>query len=205
MIEGRGIIWCVAMGPGTEEYVTPLARKVLKELDLFIGDGRFAPLLPPGAALEPLPSQADLYRRVEALAERGDVAVLVSGDAGFFSLASSLARHFGERVRWIPGISSLQILASRLRRSWASVPTVSIHGRPLGKELPEGEVVFLLGEAPSVPAQIAEIAGRLGRHCHAVLGWDLGLPSERLLEGTLDHLASLEPTGRLALLWVTQR
>lgn len=205
MNTGRGIIWCVAMGPGSEEYLTPLARKILGEVTRFIGDRRFAPLLPPGTSLEDLPSLSDLQHRLEELGDGDDVALLVSGDTGYFSLASSLARYFGERVRWIPGISSLQILAARLRRDWASVPTVSLHGRPLSEDLPPGEVVFLLGEALAVPAQIDEIAGSLGSHCQAVLGWDLGLSTERLFEGTLGGLASLEPAGRLALLWVTGR
>lgn len=202
MRETGGTIWCIALGPGSEEYVTPLARTTMERFDAFIGDERFAPLLPPGASLEPLPPLAALYDRIEALAEGEELALVVSGDAGFYSLASSLARQFGERVQWIPGISSLQILASRLRRSWASLPALSLHGRSLETGLPEGEFVLLLGESSSVPGQIADVTRSLGGARRAVLAWDLGLPSESLAEGSLYDLARLEPAGRLALLWV---
>lgn len=202
MRETKGTVWCIALGPGSEEYVTPQARKAMERFDRFIGDGRFSSLLPQGGLIEPLPPLSELYTRIENLAEGEELALVVSGDAGFYSLASSLARRFGDKVTWIPGISSLQILACRLRRSWASLPALSLHGRAFGGDFPEGEFVLLLGESLYVPDQIADVALRLGETRRAVLAWDLGLPSEKMTEGSLGDLTGLEPQGRLALLWV---
>jgi precorrin-6Y C5,15-methyltransferase (decarboxylating) len=229
-------IFCIGMGPGGAEQVTRAALQTAASVPFLLGDARFLALVAAGPSvapqhLEELPRGTEAtLRRVAELLEKGPVGVLVSGDTGFYSLASSLVRRFDpEKVRLVPGISSMQLLAARRGRSWVNVPTLSLHGRTL--ENPEelhpstgerpsaeaspgtrttggalaalqSEAVVLLGGWERVPTQLRELADRLGPERKGALAWDLGLPEESITEGTLSELATMEPRGRLPLLWL---
>ena len=229
-------IFCIGMGPGGAEQVTRAALQTAASVPFLLGDARFLALVAAGPSvapqhLEELPRGTEAtLRRVAELLEKGPVGVLVSGDTGFYSLASSLVRRFGpEKVRLVPGISSMQLLAARRGRSWVNVPTLSLHGRTLenpeeirpstGEHLSgetssgprttggalaalQGEAVVLLGGWERVPAQLRELADLLGPERKGALAWDLGLPEESITEGTLAELATMEPRGRLPLLWL---
>lgn len=199
-------IYCIGMGPGDSRYVTPLVLQQLEKLPVVYGAPRLLGLVPGGAELYAVegPVSASLDRIADSL-ERSDVGVVVSGDPGFYSLSSALRRRFGrENVTCLPGISSLQILASRVGLHWSNVPCLSLHGRELDGEtiFPAGDVVILLGKAAEVPSQLEELAGTSLAGRRAWLGWDLGLDTERLFTGNLRELASEGTCGKLALLWV---
>jgi|GEM_PF-747439 len=229
-------IFCIGMGPGGAEQVTRAALQTAASVPFLLGDARFLALVAAGPSvapqhLEELPRGTEAtLQRVAELLEKGPVGVLVSGDTGFYSLASSLVRRFGpEKIRLVPGISSMQLLAARRGRSWVNVPTLSLHGRTLenpeeihpstGERLSaetspgtrttggalaalQGEAVVLLGGWERVPAQLRELADLLGPERKGALAWDLGLPEESITEGTLSELATMEPRGRLPLLWL---
>jgi precorrin-6y C5,15-methyltransferase (decarboxylating) CbiE subunit len=149
---------------------------------------------------------------LERESRSGDAVLLVSGDPGFYSLARRVIGHFGmERVRVIPGISSLQIMASRIGRSWANVASVTLHGRRLpdiselsGKLRSAPALAVLLGEMPRAMDHMRWLASddELGG-AWAALGCDLGLPGERVRDApSLRTLIDGQYVGRLSLLWL---
>jgi precorrin-6y C5,15-methyltransferase (decarboxylating) CbiE subunit len=199
-------IYCIGMGPGDPSYLTPLARRKLEELSVVFGAPRLLELVPQGPATFTVEgSVAGSLDRISEAVERSDVGVVVSGDPGFYSLGRALRRRFGRKnVISIPGISSLQILASRIGCSWANVPCLSLHGREgnVISEFPPDDFVVLLGKASEVPEQILSLS-RSGLDSRlAWLGWDLGLKGERLFSGSLSQLAHEGIHGKLALLWI---
>ncbi|MGL5123301.1 MAG: precorrin-6y C5,15-methyltransferase (decarboxylating) subunit CbiE [Fusobacteriaceae bacterium] len=66
-----------------------------------------------------------------------EIAVIVSGDSGFYSLLNYLKKEvnlcrLGENFEYlnvIPGISSYQYLFSKLKKCWHDYLLVSLHGR----------------------------------------------------------------------------
>ncbi len=199
-------IYCIGMGPGDSRYTTPLALQQLEKLPVVYGAPRLLGLVPGGAELYAVEGPvSDSLDRIADSLDRFDVGVVVSGDPGFYSFTSALRRRFGrENVTCLPGISSLQILASRVGFPWSNVPCVSLHGRELTADtvFPDGDVVILLGRADEVPIQLEKLAGTSLSLRRAWLGWDLGLETERLFTGSLCELASKGVCGKLALLWV---
>lgn len=214
----------VGVGPGTAEHITPEAALALASADVLVGSGRMIDALRALGAVSPdalsveLPASgmADAVTGAmeEALASRAGakVALVVSGDPGFYSLSRRVTRHFGrERVRAVPGVSSLQLMACRLGRSWVNVATATLHGRDcpdtegLAERLETSEaLVLLLGASDDAAAQMRLFAEdeRLGG-AWAAVGWDLGLPKEQLYEArTLRELLRCPYVGRLALLWL---
>lgn len=222
MNDAIGRVTLVGIGPGSAECITPEAAGLLSAADVLVGSSRALAavrtmnLIAAGARAVELPAEgmADAVVGVleREIAGSGNVALVVSGDPGFYSLSRRVTRHFGrERVRAVPGVSSLQILSCRLGRSWAGVATVTLHGRleqDMGSfvELLRNTdaLVVLLGPGEEAAAQIRmltcepELAA-----ARAAVGWDLGLPGESVVEyETLAELAEHPGSGNLALLWL---
>jgi precorrin-6Y C5,15-methyltransferase (decarboxylating) CbiT subunit len=145
----------------------------------------------------------------------GDVTLLVSGDPGFYSLSQKVTARFGEEnVSVIPGISSLQLMASRLRKSWAGTAAVTLHGRKrpdmseIVKKIRKSSALIVLFGAPGDEAShIAWLASEPElASAWAAVGWDVGLPGEKIIESpSLSDLDACSHMGRLAVLWLEKR
>lgn len=214
----------IGVGPGAENLITHEAAFALSSADILVGSGRMLEALtdfqsvPQTAGRVELPASGMADAVISALekaaaSEPGArVALVVSGDPGFYSLSRKVTRHFGrERVRAIPGISSLQLMACRLGRSWTGISTATLHGREmpgmdsLAERLTASDaLVLLLGASDDAVAQMRLLAENqtLGG-AWAAVGWDLGLPKEQVYEArTLRELLRCPYVGWLAILWL---
>ncbi len=87
--------------------------------------------IPPGART--LSLAGGLAPVLDAIAaQAGTVAVLASGDPGFFGIVRALAERFGPDALEIrPAPSSVSLAFARLGLPWDDAVVVSAHGRPL--------------------------------------------------------------------------
>jgi precorrin-6Y C5,15-methyltransferase (decarboxylating) len=197
--------------------MTGQAVSALRNARVVLGGGRVLEAIgrDTGARLVELPADG-MVGAVTGMLENemrlGDVTLAVSGDPGFYSLAKRVMARFGrDEVTLIPGVSCLQMMAARLRKSWAGVSSVTLHGRARGdidsvaaKLLSSPALVVLFGD----PGKISEDIGRLCaderiKRASAALGWDLGLPGERITEAaSLGEIDAEARGGRLAVLWL---
>lgn len=78
-----------------------------------------------------------LLDQVEAAAADGQsVAVVASGDPGFFGIVRMLGEHFGaDRIEVHPAPSSVALAFGRIGANWDDAVVVSAHGRPIGAAL----------------------------------------------------------------------
>lgn len=214
------MIRIVGAGPGSPAHMTQKGVSALMESEIVVSGGRLLEVLNLPAGVErielPASGMAEAVVGVLEKLEKGSpgrrIALVVSGDPGFYSLAKKVIGRFGrDSVEVIPGISSLQILSARLGRSWVNVPTATLHGRfyPERSELAarlcaSGEIVILLGGADVAVENMRWLSkDSLLGSAKAAVGWDLGLPEERLLEvPSLAELLHDPYKGRLALLWL---
>jgi len=129
-----GWIVVVSGGPGGPEYITEIARKKAQQAEVVIGSKAQI------EAVNPLPEQKVYIEtgidRIMDLIEqhRGtDTAVVVTGDAGIYSLCQRIIDRFGKDAvkEVVPGISSLQVAFARIKEPWLNVRVFSFHGRPL--------------------------------------------------------------------------
>lgn len=211
------MIKIVGLGPGTAEHMTSEAVRELSSADVVVAGRRMleaVAFLTRARKVEL--SSSGMAREVVEVLEReskyGNVVLAVSGDPGFYSLARKVTMHFGrDNVAIVPGISSLQLLAAHIGRSWVNVASVTLHGRALpprselAKKLPGAEaLVVLLGPAQEAIAHIKwiaedpELSGMW-----AAVGWDLGLPNELVFEAdTLTDLVRCPYVGKMGMLWL---
>jgi precorrin-6Y C5,15-methyltransferase (decarboxylating) len=157
----------------------PEAASALAAADLVAGAPRHleAAQLPLGA------EQIEIKRLDDALdaicAASGRVAVLASGDQGFFGIVRAL-RARGITPKVIPAVSSVALAFARLGLDWDDALVVSAHGRDprqaLAAALAHPKVAILT--APGTARALGPELLRAGRKVY--VGECLGAPGEHL-------------------------
>ncbi len=200
-------VWVIGMGPGSEEYLTPCALRAIEAAEVLVGGRRWLRALhhlnKEMVVLScPLEKTID-YIKNERQNKR--VAVLVSGDAGIYSLLPRLREALGEEaLEVIPGISSAQLAFARLKKNWESARILSLHGRKLEgleQEIGSAPLAAIFCDASHTPVRIAAYLQGKGVGPHTVyLCQDLSYPEEKIIKTDLSHLAELEASGNFLLI-----
>ncbi len=146
----------VGCGPGSQEYLTPAAIAAVEKADLLIGTERLLRLFPAGPS-QSVVVNSTVEQALDVIEQRTDcknIAVLVTGDPGIFSLARLVIERFGrEQCRVIPGISSVQVAFARIGLDWADAKIISAHKEdpyPDESLLRSDKIAVLLGRAGSL-------------------------------------------------------
>lgn len=196
-------IYVIGTGPGESAYLTPLAWDCAKRCVLLVGGKRalqhFSELEREKYYLdaETLPRLPDIIR--DGLTT-GSVGVLASGDPGLFSILGTLLKHFDrEQVEVVPGVSSLQCLFARLKRSWEGVYLFSTHSKKEAFLTPEEielidahESVAIFAGRSLTPARMARLLLAEGIDDRLVtVGENLSHPDERITQGSLEEIKEM--------------
>ena len=183
----------LGMGPGNKEQLSAAARAALAAADCLIGSPRLLAAFGTGAPQFALTRAADI---VALLRERPDFmspCVLLSGDTGFYSGARSLlALTGGEDAAVLPGLSSVQALAARLRQPWQDWKLVSAHGvfcEPAAHVRKNRFTFFLTGGACSPDALCRSLAAAGLGGVRVTVGENLFCEDEAVRTGTARELA----------------
>jgi len=199
-------ITIVGCGPGSPEYVTPAAIAAVEKADLLIGAERLVRLFQskPGQCVV---VNSTVEQALDAIEQRPDlknVAVLVTGDPGIFSLARLVIERFGrEQCRVIPGISSVQAAFARLGLDWADAKIVSAH-----KEDPDPDdslsksdkIAVLLGRAGSLRWVADHIVDKAPADRRIFVFENLTMDDESVREARREELSSLRVSSRTVVL-----
>jgi cobalt-precorrin-7 (C5)-methyltransferase len=162
----------VGMGPGSREYITPAAVKVLLESDIIIGGARNLESLDLISELDMSKKEKyEITGKLDPVVEyiksnymRRKVSVIASGDPCFYGILGYLKKFFpaGE-LNVIPGISSVQYMFAKLGMPWDSAYMGSVHGRDCdvaGKALEYRCAAFLTDGRESVSSMAESLVSR---------------------------------------------
>ncbi len=84
----------------------------------------------PDSQIIPIAPVQAMLENLAAALQKGNVAVLASGDPLFFGIGRTLVERFGrEQVRVYPALSSMQLACARLGEPWDDIHFLSLHGR----------------------------------------------------------------------------
>ena len=200
------MVTLIGLGGGTACGMTAEAAQALEEAEVLIGARRML-----AAASESRAEKFAEYRAEEILAiirehMEKEIAVLFSGDTGFYSGASKLIGLLEREeiaFRVLPGISSVQLLAARIGQPWQDWNLVSAHGMECDPvaEVRKGKDVFFLTGGRETPGSICRELAEAGYgELRAVVGEELGYPEERVRRGSVRELAGEEFKGLSVLL-----
>jgi cobalt-precorrin-7 (C5)-methyltransferase len=185
----------LGIGPGHPDYCLPIVKAEMGTCQVLVGGKRQLALRNPADQQELLPFSMPIdamMEKIKSLAESRQVGILVSGDAGYYSLLTALRRWFRpEDLDVYPGISSLQYLFSRLSIPWDQAELGSLHGRDWDWKTPVGnrKMVGLLTDAKQSPQWIAKELIQAGfADCWMAVGENLSYPEERIEIGRPDQM-----------------
>jgi precorrin-6Y C5,15-methyltransferase (decarboxylating) len=199
------VILGTGMGP---DSLSAEGRSALAEAELWFGaprllelfQGLFAGTAPP--VLFPFYRAEQIIETLEGRTEN-TIAVLVSGDTGFYSAAAGLygaLQNYQQTgapsltIRMLPGISSVSAFFARLGLPWQDAALLSFHGRDaaaLTGTVRRNRHTFCL--TGSNAADVGEALCRAGYGALPVhTGENLGSPGERVRTITAEELSRLE-------------
>jgi cobalt-precorrin-7 (C5)-methyltransferase len=127
-------VHAVGIGPGNPEYLTPRAERAIREADVvvgfetvvdFVADRTGADLLTCGYRDEG-ETLARFGERVAA-GERGTAVLMGDPNHSSYQFVGKVERAVDRPVRVVPGVSSLQVAASRARTPMEGTTFVTLH------------------------------------------------------------------------------
>lgn len=184
----------VGIGMDGDATLTQAGRRAIEAADLLIGGSER--LLRPFRHLGK--REYITYRPAKFIQECDGqaIAVLVSGDVGFYSMAEKLLPQLaGCDVQVFCGISTPIYFCSRLHLSWSQMHFVSLHGvtGSIVRNVCAHEYTFFLLGGSMTPAAICRRLCEYGRGGLTVhIGENFGSPTERVTSARAEELTELE-------------
>jgi len=130
----------VGIGPGSKEYLTFEAVTVVENSEILVGSKRALKLFS-DVDSEKIELGAHNMGEVLSLAvskacEGKSVSILSTGDPGFSGVLKPIKKLAGNlKFDVIPGISSVQICASKLQIPWDEANILTMHGKGISDSL----------------------------------------------------------------------
>ncbi len=214
----------VGAGPGNPDFLSQTARNAVQNAPFICGASRLLDslkkLIRPDSELHSEYKVEKIVALIETFAARQtDVdkinfngsrqsavekspaapVILVSGDAGFYSLAESLVpalEESGWQTEIIPALSSVQYFAAKIKKSWKDWLLASAHGTEidLGAELSKSEKCFFLTGGKVSPLSIARFLTDRGfGDALLTAGIRLSYPDEKIISATAAEFSEGDP------------
>ena len=198
----------VGTGCGNPGTMTEEVRNAIGSADVIIGAPRLIDAVDeyadPGALKVPEIRPSAILDAIRNMAKKNDeieevsICVAYSGDSGFYSGTRSLLpllEEAGIEAEVMPGISSIQVMSSRLRKPWQDLKLVSAHGTdcdPVAEVMGGKEVFFLTGGQLG-PAELCRKLADAGLgNLKVTVGERLSYEDEKITTGTAAEFADGE-------------
>lgn len=192
----------VGIGPGSKEYLTLGAIEIIENSDVLVGSARSLELFSNADAekipLEPRDIPKTVKKAVSYLDDGFKVTVLSTGDPGFSGMLKTIQKLSpNTKVEVTPGISSIQLAASKLQIPWDSANLITIHG---GKEPTDDLLERIDNNVPNIllpNRHIDELATYLIDHGFSpeheiTICEKLSYPDEQIVTVTLDEACQMD-------------
>ena len=200
-------IHIVGIGPGSEEYLTKKAIETVENADIVVGSIRAIELFENVENKLPFNVKnlmEKLEEGVDLAIEGKNVAILSTGDPGFSGVLNSVLKIANEKdfskenIEVIPGISSLQLAASKNHLQWDDCNVVTFHGREnvsdILKIINNGKTTIALPSRKVKDMAKFLLDNGLSPSREVTVCERLSYPDEKIVHSTLEEVAESEFT-----------
>lgn len=160
----------LGLGLGPQD-ITPRMAEIIMQADVLAGGRRLLNWMPEhsGIRLELTGGLNAWLDEVAALARDKNVAVLASGDPGFFGVAKAAVERLGpDNVSVLPNVSAMQAAFARLKLPWGNASHISLHADDekawprLWQAMGQSKLVSVYTRPGMGPAEIAAALNERG-------------------------------------------
>ncbi|MCL2045503.1 MAG: precorrin-6Y C5,15-methyltransferase (decarboxylating) subunit CbiT [Oscillospiraceae bacterium] len=175
-------LYIIGMGPGSDDMLTDRGKIILETADRVLNSREI--------------SLADLMVSLRDTI-KGETALLVSGDSGFYSVTKTILRDFGDiyDIEVIPGIGSIPYFAAKIKTSYDDAVLISLHGTKdniIPKVAYNNKVFALTGGENTIAAICRKLSSSGLGDVKVSVGERLSFPEERVLISTAAQLEQEE-------------
>lgn len=194
----RDKVYIIGIGPGGVSSLAPETRHIIDGAEILFGGKRLLDMFTStiGQRIIIRNNLAEISEQIKANLGQKRMAVLASGDPGFYGIAKYLIGKLGKDIfEIIPNVSSMQLAFARIKESWDDATFLSVHSRPIEdiiKAVRLSHKIGIFTDQENNPAAIARIL-----LAHGIDGYqayvceDLGEANERITETNLYSLSKM--------------
>lgn len=188
------LVSLIGIGMGTPENMTREAFAACVEADVLIGAKRILDTVAElGKPVFAAYRDNEIKDFVEQHPEYKKIAVLLSGDIGFYSGAKKMLDLFEDfRTEVYSGISSVVYFCGKLHTAWEDVHLISLHGREanaIAAVKRYKKVFALIGQQDGVNQLCRNLCSYGFSDVMVYAGENLSYSNERILSGTAKSMA----------------
>jgi cobalt-precorrin-7 (C5)-methyltransferase len=193
-------LYIVGIGPGSKDYLTAKSKKVVESSDIVIGSKRALDLFKTESQKMELnvKNMKDMMKQAIALTEKGKIVSLLStGDPGFSGILKPILELKSDvDIEVIPGVSSVQLCAAKLKIPWDEADLVTMHGKGISEHVLDivnnGKPTIILPNFK--PAELANflIENGVDEGRNVAICERLSYGDEKVLEMTLRDVLEME-------------
>lgn len=147
-------------GTGALQHLTPEVKDAILESDTIVSSPRFLHLVPKDKKIITLADFNETFTKIQN--DSGKILILLSGDAGLYSLLPLVKKFFADKkIKVLPGLSSFQVLCAKAGEVWNDAKIFSGHGRELNvgeflNTVERNKIVIVFCDKKNSPAFIAD-------------------------------------------------
>ena len=194
-------LYIVGIGPGSKDYLTLASKKAVESSDIVIGSRRALDLfeIPEHTKIE-LNAQnmnENMKLAVSEVKEGKIVSLLSTGDPGFSGILKPILKLKEDiTIEVIPGVSSVQLCAAKLKIPWDEADLVTMHGKGISETILDimgnGKPTIVLPNFK--PAELANflIENGVDPEREAAICEKLSYADEKIIESSLKNILDME-------------
>ncbi len=181
----------IGAGPGRESLISLEAKTLIDEADIVIGAERLLRVFGMGKEKYGLFKPEEILSKIKNTGIGKNVAVLCTGDPGFFSSAKKLFYLIdkdeslkGTEINVVPGISSMQYFMENLHLTWENTVITSLHGRNAnitGYIRNNRKVFSLFGSGDEIKETVEKLHYYGMDQVRILIGENLSYPDESII------------------------
>lgn len=199
------VLSCIGIGMGNLGTLTHDAAEAIKSAQIIFGADRLLKSVQEMGILssgQPLVTEyigTKILAYLEAHPQYRRIAVLMSGDVGFYSGARGIQEAFaGENVHFYCGISSVVYFASKIPTSWQDAKLLSAHGKQvnlLNSVQRYPKIIMIVSGAGDVMHLCAKLHEAKMDQVRVTVGTNLSYPEETVTSGAPEDFLTVTTTG----------
>jgi cobalt-precorrin-7 (C5)-methyltransferase len=133
-------LYIVGIGPGSKDYLTAASKKAVEYSNLVLGSRRALDLFEISKKDEmelKAQNMKDMMELAVSKVREGEtVALLSTGDPGFSGILKPILELKEDiDIEVVPGISSVQLCAAKLKIPWDEADLITMHGKGISEDI----------------------------------------------------------------------